>query len=143
MVWRDGNASNCKYPSEKTAATLIWATNETPADFMGARDAGEQNLGVSPPEQGTRFSVVEFEPGNQPHSLHRTDSIDYVICLAGELELLLDGESVAIRQGDVVVQRGTHHAWVNRGTVPARIAVILVDGKPKRAGSLSGLENAP
>ncbi|QBR04136.1 cupin domain-containing protein [Paraburkholderia pallida] len=143
VVWIDGVATNSKRPTSKTTTTLIWATNETPADFLSGNDSGEQELGVPPPASGSRFSVVEFEVGNEPHGLHRTDSIDYVICLAGELELVLDSQTVRVRPGDIVVQRGTRHAWINRGTVPARIAVVLIDGKPKRIGSLSGAQFAP
>ena len=71
-------------------------------------------------------------PGNAPY-LHRTDSLDYVICLQGEVEMQLDdGASVKLAAGDVLVQRGTNHAWLNRGSAPCRLAVVLIDGKPKR-----------
>jgi len=74
--------------------------------------------------------VVEIQPGNAPY-LHRTDSLDYVICLQGEVEMQLDdGASVKLAAGDVLVQRGTNHAWLNRGSAPCRLAVVLIDGKP-------------
>ena len=93
---------------------------------------GERKLGIAPPPGGTRFSVVEIQPGNAPY-LHRTDSLDYVICLQGEVEMQLDdGASVKLAAGDVLVQRGTNHAWLNRGSAPCRLAVVLIDGKPKR-----------
>jgi len=60
--------------------------------------------------------------------MHRTESIDYGIILEGEITLILDNEETVVRAGDVVVQRGTNHAWANRGKGVCRIAFILVDG---------------
>jgi len=66
--------------------------------------------------------------------MHRTETIDYVIVLAGELEMQMDDSTVNLRAGDVLVQRGTNHAWINRGTEPARVAFILVDAEPLGIG---------
>ncbi len=85
---------------------------------------------------------MEILPGNSLHGLHRTDTIDYVICISGEIEMLMDDSSVRLGAGDIMIQRGTNHGWVNKGTVPCRLAVILVDGKPKRSGSVTGVQNA-
>jgi uncharacterized cupin superfamily protein len=60
--------------------------------------------------------------------MHRTRSIDYGIVLEGEIYLILDDSEVLLRTGDVVVQRGTDHAWENRSDRVARMAFILVDG---------------
>lgn len=58
---------------------------------------------------------------------HRTDTIDYAVLIAGELTLLLDdGESVHLKAGDVVVQNGTRHAWLNTGSSPARMMFVMV-----------------
>jgi oxalate decarboxylase/phosphoglucose isomerase-like protein (cupin superfamily) len=61
--------------------------------------------------------------------MHRTESIDYGIVLSGEIVLLLDDSEVHLRQGDVVVQRGTIHAWTNRTDTICRMAFILTDGR--------------
>jgi uncharacterized cupin superfamily protein len=66
--------------------------------------------------------------------MHRTETIDYVIVIAGEIDMDMDEETVHLRAGDVMVQRGTNHAWVNRGTVPARLAFVLVDAAPLGIG---------
>ena len=66
--------------------------------------------------------------------MHRTETIDYVIVLAGELEMRMDDSTVKLKAGDVLVQRGTNHAWINRGTEPARVAFILIDAKPLGIG---------
>ena len=66
-------------------------------------------------------------PGRHP-LMHRTQSIDYGIELEGEIVLLLDDEEVALKAGDVVVQRGTIHAWANRSDRIARMLFVLVDG---------------
>ena len=67
-------------------------------------------------------------------AMHRTRTIDYAIVMAGEIDMLLDDSEIHLKAGDVLVQQGTNHAWVNRGTEPCRIAFILVDAKePERA----------
>jgi quercetin dioxygenase-like cupin family protein len=65
---------------------------------------------------------------------HRTDSIDYAVVMAGEIEMDLDGEVVKLKAGDVLVQRGTIHNWINRGTEACVIAFVLVSAKPVTVG---------
>jgi quercetin dioxygenase-like cupin family protein len=79
------------------------------------------------------FRVVSFGPGVAPRN-HRTDSIDYAVVMSGEIDMELDGTSVHLKAGDVLVQRGTIHNWVNKGTVPCVIAFALIDAKPVSAG---------
>ena len=142
VLWRDGAATNHKFPGGKVSSTLMWVTDAAPADLLTDTDAGDRVLGTAPPPGGTRFTVMEFQPGHAVHGMHRTDTVDYVVCLSGEIDMDLDEGSVTMRAGDIMVQRGTNHAWVNRGTVPARLAVVLVDGGPKRPGSVAGAANA-
>ena len=62
--------------------------------------------------------------------MHRTDTVDYVIMLEGAIDMEMDdGFEVHLAAGDVMVQRGTYHSWINRGTVPCRLAAVLVDAK--------------
>ncbi len=96
-------------------------------------DAGQRKLGTPPPPNGTRFAVIDFPPGNKP-SMHRTETIDYVIVLAGEIDMDMDDSTVTLKAGDVMVQRGTNHSWVNRGNAPARVAFVLIDAKPLGIG---------
>ena len=131
LVWQDGQATNQQSRADKIVSALIWSTDATPFDYTRDEDMGARSLGIAPPAGGTRFSVLEIQPGNAAY-MHRTDSIDYVICVAGEIEMELDDSTVKMRAGDVMVQRGTNHAWVNRGSGPCRLAVVLLDGKPKR-----------
>ncbi len=142
VVWMDAPATNHKSASSQARSTLIWVTDQTPTPFLVDADAGARILGTPPPAGGTRFAVIEFQPGNTVHGLHRTDTVDYVVCIAGEIDMDLDDSTVTLRAGDVMVQLGTNHAWANRGTVPARVAFVLVDGTPKRAGSVTGAQNA-
>lgn len=133
VVWKDGPAPNASSRVPGLVSTLVWSTDATPADYLHGEDMGERKLGIQPPAGGTRFSVLDIAPGNSPY-MHRTDSIDYVICVAGEIEMDLDsGETVKLSAGDVMVQRGTQHSWVNRSNQPCRLAVVLIDGQPKRA----------
>jgi uncharacterized cupin superfamily protein len=61
--------------------------------------------------------------------MHRTSTVDYALMLEGELVAIMDKDETVLRAGDVLIQRGTNHAWANRSGKPARIAFILVDGK--------------
>ena len=142
VVWLDGPATNHKFPDEKLSATLMWVTDQLPADYTGSEDAGNRVTGTAPPPGGTRLAVLEIQPGNTLHGLHHTDTIDYVICIAGEVEMELDDSTVKMMAGDVLIQRGTNHGWVNRSTAPARIAVMLTDARPKRGDAVAGTQNA-
>ena len=132
----DGVATNRRTSKSGGMSTLIWCTDRTPADISvgeNAEDMGARMLGTAPPPNGTRFTVNDIPPGRSG-PMHRTETIDYVIVIAGELEMQMDDSKVKLKAGDVLVQRGTNHAWINRGTQPARVAFILVDAKPLGIG---------
>ena len=62
--------------------------------------------------------------------MHRTETVDYGIVLAGELQLILDdGSETTLHAGDIVIQRGTDHTWVNASDEVTSVAFFLVDGK--------------
>ena len=82
---------------------------------------------------GSVLRVVSFGPGVAPRN-HRTDSIDYAVVISGEIDMELDIGSVHLKAGDVLVQRGTIHNWVNRGKEPCVIAFSLIAAKPVSAG---------
>ena len=134
--------------------TLLWVTSEFPVDMTGAADRAQTQVGVPPPANGTIFRIVDFAPavpraapvdhhqilismgidpatqGYARHvNTHRTKTIDYAIVLDGEIDMLLDDSEVHVKAGDVLVQQGTNHAWVNNSGKPCRIAFILIDGK--------------
>jgi len=135
-VIMEGPATNAKFPSAGTVSTMIWSTDRTPADIaVGEKveDLGARILGTAPPANGSRFAVIDFPPGNEPR-MHRTETIDYVIVLEGEIEMDMDDSTVKMKAGDVMVQRGTNHAWVNRGTERARLAFVLIDAAPLGIG---------
>jgi mannose-6-phosphate isomerase-like protein (cupin superfamily) len=112
---------------------VIWSTGEFPSDNSSARDGGERPVASTDPH-GSVFRIVEYAPGVAPRN-HRTESIDYAVVMAGEIDMEIDGASVHLRQGDVLVQRGTIHNWSNRGTVPCIIAFVLIAARPvERAG---------
>src|SRR6202011_726505 len=78
---------------------------------------------------GSVFRIVEYAPGVAPRN-HRTESIDYAVVMAGEIAMDIDGATVHLRRGDVLVQRGTIHNWSNRGTAPCVIAFVRIAAKP-------------
>ena len=113
-------------------ACNIWTTEGFPANNDGSNDEGLRKVGTTL-KNGTIFRVIEFAPGLAARN-HRTDSIDYIIVISGEIDMELDDSTVHLKAGDVMVQRGTIHNWVNRGTAPCVVAVILMDAKPVEAG---------
>ncbi len=139
--------------------TNLWKCDTSPAEYDGSEDTVGGPFILQPPEKGSAFRVVEFEPEDpevmktldgktafadmgaasaivedaRHPFMHRTDSVDYAVILSGEIIMLLDDDDVHLKAGDVVVQRGTNHAWANRGTEPCRIAFILVDAVAKLA----------
>jgi mannose-6-phosphate isomerase-like protein (cupin superfamily) len=130
-VLLDGPPGNVKYPAPGIVSTTLWTTFETPSELKlgdNVEDMGNREISLPPAANGTRFAIVDFLPGNAAF-MHRTDTIDYVIVLSGELDMDMDNSTVKVKAGDVMVQRGTNHSWVNRGSVPARIAIVLVDGQ--------------
>lgn len=137
----------------------IWSTAATPAPVGNGGDPTLGPLSLSPPPNGTRIRIVDIPPDTEeflrqgaarmkrafgqigdaqastvradsPHPLmHRTEWVDYGVVFDGEMTLVLDDGERALRQGDVVVQRGTNHAWANRSGQPCRMLFVLVDGR--------------
>ncbi len=108
---------------------LIWMTDATPSDLSHDEDMGARDVGRPPPPGGTIFRVLELQPGVAAE-MHRTDTVGYVVMLEGAIDMEMDdGLAVNLEAGDVLVQRGTYHSWTNRGTVPCRLAAVLVDAK--------------
>ena len=137
-------------------ARNLWLTDSYPAGFSFTDDPSTRPIGISPPDNGTKFRVVEFPPLDRAtetkmppemlqktigeraptrglpvtHPLmHRTRSLDYAVILSGEIDMMLDDSVVHLKAGDVIVQQATNHAWVNRGTQPCRILFLLMDAK--------------
>jgi len=114
------------------SACVVWTTESFPANNTGEADEGLRQVGTTL-KNGTVFRVIEFSPGVAPRN-HRTDSIDYAVVMSGEIDMELDDTVVHLKAGDVLVQRGTIHNWVNRGTEPCVMAFILIDAKPVEVG---------
>ena len=132
IVTIDEIAKNVAQTRPGANAAVIWTSEGFPADNDGDADTAGRKVGTTL-ANGTVFRVVSFGPGVAPRN-HRTDSIDYATVISGEIDMELDGTSVHLKAGDVRVQRGTIHNWVNKGTAPCIIAFTLVAAKPVSAG---------
>jgi mannose-6-phosphate isomerase-like protein (cupin superfamily) len=145
----------------------VWSTEGSPAPVGNGPDPSVGPLRLPPPKLGTRIRFVDIPPdteeflrqgagkmhaafeeigdatastvkGYSPHPLmHRTESIDYGVVISGEMTLVLDRDETLLKTGDVVIQRGTNHAWANRSGKLCRMLFILVDGEYDQ--ELSGL----
>jgi quercetin dioxygenase-like cupin family protein len=116
--------------------TQLWNTKETPADIrvgLFIADPADEPHITPPPPGGSRFVIIDYPPGNSG-TMHRTETIDYIIVLTGQIDMVMDDSTVTLRAGDTMVQRGTNHAWFNRGSENARIAFVLVDAQPLAIG---------
>lgn len=130
----------------------IWHTTETPASIdRDRREADEAGLVLAPPRNGVRIRVLDVPPeaegadmdavfenigaadakvaSDRHRSFHRTETVDFGIVLSGEIVLIMDEGETTVHSGEIVVQRGTNHGWVNRTDQPCRIAFILIDGQ--------------
>ena len=114
------------------SACVVWTTEGFPVDNTGDEDGGTRQVGTTL-NNGTVFRVVEFMPGVSPR-VHRTDSIDYAVVMSGEIDMEMDDSVVHLKAGDVLVQRGTIHNWVNHGAESCVIAFVLIDAKPVEIG---------
>jgi mannose-6-phosphate isomerase-like protein (cupin superfamily) len=157
VVVIDGAANNVRQrKATGLTSTLLWVTEESPADLSGGADKADRKIGVAPPPRGSIFRVVDFPPAAdfgavdnaamlrelgietgtgdaRQASMHRTKSIDYAVVISGEIDMLLDDSEVHLKAGDVLVQRGTNHAWLNRGRENCRIAFVLIDAKMRNS----------
>jgi Cupin domain len=138
----------------------LWVTGEFPVELTDAPDRAATHVGVPPPPNGTVFRIVDFPPASAsaaaPHvdhdkvltamgidpatqgylrhaNTHRTKSIDYAIVLDGEIDMLMDDSEVHMKTGDVLIQQGTNHAWVNNSGKVCRVAFVLMDAKAPAA----------
>lgn len=135
--------------------TELWVTEEMPVDNRGDTDRGDRPIRHDPVAGGSIFRVVEIPPeatskidteaafaelgstklptaedtARHP-SMHATDSIDYLVVISGELHMIMEEGEILLQPGDCIVQRGTKHAWSNRGTEPCVMAAILIDAHP-------------
>src|SRR6476659_2576617 len=133
IVAIDETAKNVTQGRPGAHAAVIWTSEGFPVDNGGDADTSGRKVGTTL-DNRTVFRVVSFGPGVTPRN-HRTDSIDYAVVISGEIDMELDaGKSVHLKAGDVLVQRGTIHNWVNKGTAPCVIAFVLVAAKPVTAG---------
>jgi mannose-6-phosphate isomerase-like protein (cupin superfamily) len=156
IIEMDGMAPNMKVrPGAGFVSTLVWVTDETPARMDLRADRADRVMGVPPPPNGSVLRVVDFPPvtpevealdqqtllnsmGADHHAhdgakarhpyMHRTKSIDYAIVMEGEIDMLMDDSEVHLKAGDILIQQGTNHAWVNRSQAMCRIAFVLIDG---------------
>ena len=136
----------------------IWNTEGAGIDSSSLEDRADIDILLSPVKGGTKFRYFQINPvpegipdeaieaataeafekiGASHHrvdtsknaAMHETDTIDYIILLKGDVTLILDEEEVKLKPHDVVVQRGTNHAWVNNGAEPALLIAVLIDNE--------------
>ena len=134
----------------------LWNTDGNIIDAKDNLDRADQDIILSPPTGGTKFRYFQINPtpegipmeimqeiaadafekiGAGHHrvdtskhpAMHKTETIDYIILLKGDVTLILDEDEVTLKPHDVVVQRGTNHAWVNNGDEPALLIAVLID----------------
>lgn len=112
-------------------SSLMWVTDCTPADNMDPRDL-RADLSSLVSDGGTAIRVLDVSPTEET-PMHRTVSVDYVIITKGEIDLELEGgEVLTVHAGDIVIQRGTNHRWVNRSGAWMQMVAILIAAQPVR-----------
>ena len=136
IVTSDAPAEPTEVGGGQARFTPLWSTARSPADNNDAFDGALRPVGLTSPG-GTVLRIVDFAPGSRS-PMHRTCSLDYGIVLDGEIDLELDsGEVKRLKSGDIVIQRGTNHAWVSRSEHWCRMAFVLIEAAPVRIGDKS------
>ena len=164
VVLLDGAPPTVLATDARPGATMtgIWDTQSTPASYEGKADAYAHPINLMPPRDGTQCIALELMPedpavmakvdrnaafgamnaasklaqgdkARHPY-MHTTETVDYVVILKGEVYLILDDSEHLLKAGDVVVQRGTNHAWSNRGTESCILVGMLIDARPPEQG---------
>jgi mannose-6-phosphate isomerase-like protein (cupin superfamily) len=159
VILMDGPAPNVfsspLFP--QLVSQLLWVTDGVPASNRGNEDTAPaaRKVAIEPPSRGTLFRIADIPPdtalqgvdvgqlmevigsgkaldkGRPRHPFfHKTATVDYAIVLEGEIWAMLDEGEVLMKQGDVLIQRGTNHSWSNRTDKPCRMAFILIDAEP-------------
>jgi hypothetical protein len=156
-IIEDGAAPNTMTVPERPGyrVTSLWVTGETPAKLR-ADDGTGSHKGLLPPKNGSVVRIIDIPPepkdkaamermqsatfgqiyadkprseGEQKHpGMHQTDTIDYAVVLDGEITAVLEDKETLMKAGDVLIQRGTNHAWANRSDRMCRILFVLIDG---------------
>jgi len=153
VVVADGPSEDVQIINEaRVAIADIWSVSSVPTqiDAWHKRDPSGP-MGINSVVGGLSLRVLQFDPlsadaiadaeaafadlgstgahvANARHpAMHRTDTVDFGIVISGSLTLLLDEDDVTLTAGDIVIQRGTNHAWENRGDEPCLMAVVVVD----------------
>lgn len=142
------------FPGTPFRSANIWRTQAAPGAVEAADDIAAHH-GVLPPPGGTVLRVIDFPPqqgtraeqaelakgvfaalypdadhhegSDRSPGMHTTDTVDYAIVLAGEIVAVMDRDETTMRAGDILIQRGTAHAWENRSAAMARVAFVLID----------------
>ncbi|MCZ7565726.1 MAG: cupin domain-containing protein [Burkholderiales bacterium] len=137
------------------ALTDLWETTRAPASNAGDADAAARAVRLEPPRAGTIVRIVEFPPdamwrgradareafesiqaahapdaSSHDPMMHKTNTVDYIIVLRGEIVAIMDIGETLLKAGDVLIQRGTNHSWSVRGNEPCVIAAVLVSADP-------------
>jgi quercetin dioxygenase-like cupin family protein len=129
-------------PSGDAAFLLIWTTETVPADNNDETDGRLRDAGLTL-NQGSVIRIVDMLPGKES-PMHRTNSIDYGIVMKGEIELELeDGAKRIVREGGIIIQRGTNHLWRNVTDQPTRIAFVLIEAPAYRHNGQPLAEHKP
>lgn len=138
--------------------TDLWKTFESPARNDGGADNCGQPITLAPPSHGSIFRIVEFPPdadyidtwdraeafasmgesgadamdaaADRHEMMHRTETVDYAFVMKGEIWAIMDTGETLMKAGDVLVQRGTNHAWSNRSDAPCWVGFVLIDAQP-------------
>jgi len=157
VISDDGIAQNAQEMTGMTGlmVTDLWETTTMPADNSGSDDAAARPIRHEPLPNGTLLRTVEFPPdkdwkgsadaqkafesiggghtrdqSSDDPLMHKSDTVDYIIILKGEIYAVMEEDETLLKEGDVLIQRGTNHSWHNRSDEPCLLAAILIDSHP-------------
>lgn len=136
IIEKDEIVSNVSEHFPGLIISDIWSTDSMPVQLSEEKII-ENTAFPHIPKNGTYFRYVQIPPDKdlgiavavgQPHPLmHQTATLDYIVILSGEIYLIMDEGETLLQAGDIVIQRGTNHAWSNKSDEPCIQLAVLVD----------------
>lgn len=164
VILQDGECPVLIQPDHAPTSGIaeLWRCEELPPSNAGDADGALLPFTLSPPARGLVARVVHFPPdealgwsaddarkvfaqyggsdavaneGKRHAAFHRTESLDFALVLEGEIWALMDVGETLLKAGDVLVQRGTSHAWANRSDRPCRVCFVAVGAQPLQPGA--------
>ena len=135
-VLADGPSANA-YELNGSRVVRLWETSQLPVPIPVDKDYGaDAQNGYRAGFVGSSVYYADLPVGSDLDDvpMHKLESMDYIVLLEGEVDLVLDGgKRIPMKRGELLIQAGNNHSWINTGNTPARLLCIILTGTRARS----------